>query len=112
MSELKQEKKQLTFEEICPKWSRMIANFENLSDELKQKIMRDLKRSSTCFLAEAWKFGIKECDECRESYMGFIGNGLCGPFMDHVVFHHPFNWQDFNDRKEVFVKHWNEVHIK
>lgn len=112
MSELETQKedtkKELTFEEICPEWSRRIANFENLPMEKKQQIMDELRNPRICFVGEAWKGRNYDCPDC-DSHMGFI-QGLCGPFLNHVDLGYKFSWNEFNQRKDIFVKHWNEKH--
>jgi hypothetical protein len=111
MSELQQEKKTLSFEEICPQWSRRIANYDELTNEEKTKIRNDLALPERCFLGEANGFNIDcfwwHCEDCSE-FGDFIGhNALCGEFGMR-----PVNWNSFNSKKEAFVKHWNEVHVK
>jgi hypothetical protein len=115
MSLLKQEKKMLSFEEICPQWSRRIANYENLTTKEKQEIQNDLRNPSKCFVGEAHEFRGMNYYKCRECNCDFSGyatpNGLCHNFNSHK-FGLKFDWAEFNRRKEAFVKHFNEVHVK
>lgn len=110
---LKQETKGLTFEEICPQWSRRIAGYDGTNDEQTNEITRDLMHQNSCFVGEAngFKKGWFDCPDCRE-FGGYLGpNALCAEFTKASIYK-IFNWNDFNRKKEAFVKHWNKEHRK
>jgi len=101
MSELLQEKKTLTFEEICPKWSQRISEGTPIESS-------ELTDSRFCIVGEAWGGSDEyrvQCPQCNR-FSGF-GNveGLCGPlrFGEYEI---------FEQRKEKFVNHFNNVHVK
>ena len=97
MSELLQEKKTLTFEEICPIWSWRIKQGlteKDFSDESK------LHYKSTCVVGEAWGFP-------KGGYISTYGCDKCDEYSWDILYEkaHP-------DIIQGFVDHWNEVHVK
>ncbi len=112
MSELEQQKKTLSFEEICPEWSHTISQWENQNKEVIRSRMSDTKK---CFVGEAhggspdYFFNPmlsrpNPCIVCTE-FAQYGDKGLCAVIIDE-------NWEKFERNKESFVKHFNEVHVK
>ena len=111
MSELETQKKQLTFEEICPTWSLRISHWE---EQNLEQVEKDLSSSADCVVGEAWgntrgyfnngaTIKPNMCNECTK--FALYDGGLCGPIETG-------DWKKFEIRKEAFVKHFNEAHVK
>jgi hypothetical protein len=117
MSELQQEKKTLSFEEICPQWARRIAGLDEFTEKKYDQFHAKLINEKYCFVGEAHGFNGKyHCDEC-DNFSLFNEGGLCEAFnVDHSPYlgktNTKFDWNLFNRAKEAFVKHFNEVHVK
>jgi hypothetical protein len=119
MSELKQEKKQLTFEEICPIWYKILTGQANYTPRTSPIDIGDHKY---CVVGESHRF---KSEDAR--YNGCIA---CEDFSfdwseDDQDFYHEFTEENGVDLKIVtpeeldrnpivqkFVKHFNEVHVK
>jgi len=106
MSELIQVKKQVTFEELCPKWSEAIRK-GHISDNLGYLFHQ-------CIVGEAYSFkhnGYNGCQIC-EAYayrlvcsggraaISIIADTLL--FIDHELFEREKSW---------FMRHWNKCHV-
>ena len=120
MSLTKQEKKQLTFEEICPMWYKILTGQANYTPKTSPIDIGDHKY---CVVGESHTF--KSGDDGR--YEGCIA---CEDFSfswddDEQDFYHQFteNWGmdlkivtpeelDRNPVVQKFVKHFNEAHVK
>jgi len=108
MSELLQEKKTLTFEEICPKWTQRLIN---MTQQEREEYGLKLIGCSVCFVGEAHggnQYG--GCEECL-NFCGFQAGGLCYQFSANN-WYKPMDWEEFEQTKQAFVKHFNEVHVK
>jgi hypothetical protein len=101
MSELEQQKKTLSFQEICPLWHQA------LTGKGKSRIL-DLEKHKFCIVGEAHDFSDeynpvthrdnpKNCPECRRASYYVLGTDRGGVSDEGIA---------------MFVKHWNEVHIK
>ena len=112
MSELETQKeetkKELTFEEICPTWSRRIANYDELSEAEKIEIIQQLSYPDKCFMGEArgFEYGFSKCLDCCDFGLYYSDKSLVSEFS----LSKKLNWNKFNLKKEAFVKHWNEKH--
>ena len=110
MSELKQEKKLLTFEEICPLW------YQALTGKGRSKIL-NISDPKYCITGEAHDFEKGEkydygCESCYE--FGEVGaNSFWQQFRDYKmgVIYTAEQIQN-NHVVKSFVRHWNEVHVK
>jgi hypothetical protein len=101
-----QKKKQLTFEEICPLWSKKIKYKTSLANIL------DISNYKYCIVGEAHGFTMNYsdqtdpnmCTECFQFSNGLctgcfqFSNGLCG-------------MNDLETKIANFTQHWNEVHL-
>jgi len=112
MSKLIQEKRVLTFEELCPDWTKIISlhgGFSETRDDIgcmKENNKRNLTNHKCCVVGEAhgggsyWPFcgepGIK-CYACIRFSMDFFG-------------YHDEEYYEM--KKTEFVQHFNEVHVK
>lgn len=111
MSELIQ-KETVTFEELCPKWSRSIQS-GILSEGLNAQFR-------CCVVGEAYGFKAPyNCSECNVHATGLVN------FEENSVAAINVGWRGINDgkfvftklndelfeqRKEAFMKHWNDKH--
>ena len=92
-----QEIKQLTFEELCPKWSAILRKYDwhqIAHDETPYSI----GNSARCIVGEAHGFDDSYTQSC----------GACTRFSFLFVHHNERN----STRLEQFTKHFNEVHRK
>lgn len=95
-----QVKKQLTFEQICPKWSQMIKS--NLKERPHGIAIYS---PAHCIVGEAYGFsdryvsGEYRCEQCRDMSMKLADE------WSYVFNHIPFN--EINE----FVDHWNACHV-
>lgn len=109
MSELirQEEKKQVSAEEIFPKWM-VIANKVLDGGKMTLEERDNLGDCSMCFVGEAWKHMVYGCTECYD--------------YSHKFFHANSNAHDHNIRDRTyakywehlipeFVQHWNEKHV-
>lgn len=112
MSELIQEKKIVTFEELCPKWSKSIQ-----TGIVKNGLGAAF---SNCIVGEANGFkGPYNCSECNkhatslvnyDNSIAAINLGLI-PGTDEGWKITKFDEEAFEQRKDAFMKHWNLCHL-
>ena len=121
MSLLKQENKQLTFEEICPMWYKILTGQANYTPKTSPI---DIGTHKYCVVGESHGFK-SEDDEDR-----YEGCRTCEDFSfdwskNNQDFYHQFTEKNGVDLKIVtpeeldrnpivqkFVKHFNEAHVK
>lgn len=121
MSQLIQIKKQLTFEEICPSWTRILASYGGWEKTPKSEYFggtfnsRSLSNTKCCIVGEAhgdndeyWfrpGRGQREnpCEICTIFSVNFCGTD---------VYQQIHNEQEFEKAKSEFVAHFNEAHVK
>lgn len=110
MSSLEQVKKQVSFEELCPKWSRAIQS-GILANGLDGGF-------SHCIVGEANGFiGPYNCSECNVHATGLVNwDGGSGAISIGVGYNDAWkitkiNHEQFEQRKEAFMKHWNDKHV-
>ena len=119
MSELVQQKKTLTFEEICPTWYKILTGKTNYTPDTSAINIADHKY---CVVGEA--HGFKSRDD------QYNGCKKCAKFSYSLTndndFYHHFQTEYMSDDIKIlteselandplvkdFVNHWNEVHIK
>lgn len=106
-------RKSLTFNELCPIWSKKLSLGLDRGD--KFMIERD---SKYCIVGEAWKFSGKYTGYYLAPLIPFVGCWTC------IKYAHKFAKTSKNKNKkenltrgdfepliEFFIKHWNEKHI-
>jgi len=119
-----QEIKEKTFEDICPTYSKILANWDNLTIDQKIGVITDIRRSTAkCILGEAYK-GFSGypyvCEECRKygscedglpcAFFGTLPNDIYRPDYLVNVKMAGVNWREFEEIKSEFVEHWNKSH--
>jgi hypothetical protein len=108
--QLEQVKKQITFEELCPKWSEAI---RNRRIAVGAGISTGYK---CCIVGEAHGFDygysqlqggqVRGCDTCQILAVRLVPGSIIH-FRDGSL--HIDN-KNFERHKEEFMKHWNEKH--
>ena len=106
-------RKSLTFNELCPIWSKKLSLGLDRID--KFMIEHD---SKYCIVGEAWKFSGKYTGYYLAPLIPFVGCWTC------IKYAHKFAKTSKNKNKnenltrgdfepliEFFIKHWNEKHI-
>jgi hypothetical protein len=109
MSELIQQKKQVTFEQLCPQWTEAIQKghtFGNLGYMYGCCIVGEAHGFSQCY---NWDEEYS-CQECRRHATGLV-NGMPGASIYVIGSKLRINHKRFEERKEKFMQHWNEHHI-
>ena len=116
-------KKELSFEEICPTHSSILAKWDTLTDREKMEEIGVLKCcADSCFIGEAHGGNLISMSTCSACCRFASSNiGLPMPF-DYAVeldqYSRPVkcdirvDWKIFESMKADFVKHWNKVHVK
>jgi hypothetical protein len=101
MSEIIQEKKQLTFEDIAPLW------YQYLTGGKKSRVL-EMGDYQYCVVGESHGFKTADCFECHKFGLYFI------PLDAEVKYEEPYTPSELNKLPDVqaFVKHFNEVHVK
>lgn len=116
----KNELKEKTFEEICPRHTNILTNWDNLTIDQKIEEIRTVQQSTKkCFLGEAYG-GFSSypdyCDECRGH--GSSLSGIPSAFScTNLLFDNgkelksaTVDWRTFEEKKALFVEHWNKNH--
>jgi len=107
------ERKSLTFNELCPTWSKKLS----LGLDRVDKFMIE-QDSKYCIVGEAWKFSGRYTGYYLAPLIPFLGCWTC------IKYAHKFaktskdknkkenlTRGDFEPLIEYFIKHWNEKHI-
>ena len=109
LSELIQVKKQITFEQLCPKWFKSIQ-----TGVLESGLDGGF---SHCIVGEAYGFkGPYNCSECNVHATGLVNwDGGSGAISIGVGYNDAWKVAEikeelFEQRKEAFMEHWNEKH--
>ena len=95
-----QKKKQLTFEEICPEWSQAIQYYRK-QDWTGELGKLNIASHKCCIIGEAHGFDRNYIFRDRPEY--------CKDCDDFAILF--CSERDFNEHKQDFVDHWNEVHL-
>jgi hypothetical protein len=93
----------MSFEELCPQWSLVLATGVSLNQSL------DIKEGKRCIVGEAHGFRDSSylCSRCWEYSQSFVscvyGNKLSGYFIT--------NQELFESIKDDFMQHFNQKHV-
>ena len=107
------ERKSLTFNELCPTWSKKLS----LGLDRVDKFMIE-QDSKYCIVGEAWKFSGRYTGYYLAPLIPFVGCWTC------IKYAHEFaktsknknkkenlTRYDFEPLIQYFIKHWNEKHV-
>ena len=99
----------LSFEEICPIWSKKLRNG---IDELDRKIL--VKDSKYCAVGEAWGFTGKQTGYYVAPLIPIIGCWECIKYGQKFskTAKEKTSYNDFISLISDFVSHWNQRHKK
>ncbi|HEX7258817.1 MAG TPA: hypothetical protein VF242_12235 [Nitrososphaeraceae archaeon] len=105
--------KSITFNELCPIWSKKL--FLGLDRVDKFMIERD---SKYCFIGEAWKFSGRYTGYYLAFLIPFVGCWTCikysrqfAKISKNTNKKENLTRSDFEPLIEYFMKHWNEKHM-
>lgn len=99
----------LSFEEICPNWSK---KFRNGIDEIDRRIL--VKDSKYCVVGEAWGFTGKQTGYYIAPLIPIVGCWTCiryGQKFSKIARDKKSN-DNFGSLISDFSKHWNQRHKK
>ena len=107
MSELKQTRKIISFEELCPKWTKAVQK-----GAMTEGIGADFKH---CIIGEAYGFKDTECEECQSHAAELVNYDIGQTMHPSITIRFrdkqmTINHELFEKRKERFINHWNDKH--
>jgi len=99
----------LTFEEICPIWSKKLRNG---MDEIDRKLL--VKDSKYCVVGEAWGFTGKQTGYYVAPLIPIVGCWTCIKYGQNFskTAREKTSYGDFMSLISDFVNHWNQRHKK
>lgn len=99
----------LSFEEICPNWSK---KFRNGIDEIDRMIL--VKDSKYCVVGEAWGFSGKQTGYYLAPLIPIIGCWTCIRYGQKFskIARDKKSYDNFEPLISDFSKHWNQRHKK
>jgi len=99
----------LTFEEICPIWSKKLRNG---MDEIDRKLL--VKDSKYCVVGEAWGFTGKQTGYYVAPLIPIVGCWTCIKYGQNFskTAREKTSYSDFMSLISDFVNHWNQRHKK
>jgi hypothetical protein len=108
-SELQDSESDLSFEEICPTWSKKLRNG---IDEIDRMIL--VKDSKYCVVGEAWGFTGKQTGYYIAPLIPFIGCWTCIRYGQKFskIGKGKKSYDNFEPLISDFSKHWNQRHKK
>jgi hypothetical protein len=94
----------LTFEEICPRWDKLLDTIEQTTTaKMDKQVLNELGNFGKCAVAEAWNgFAyVAECHICYTFGVKFYTEGSDREKYD----------KQFRTLKDEFAEHWNTKHL-